>query len=161
MSTSPTPVLSKTFTAAMHMHGSWGSREVGTHASTMDLYLRDDDTGFIEWDIPSLYTVEEIGLTFTIDAKGTRTLLAYDGIMALPGEAVDLMREAGIVVSNEFEDRCKFLVGDTQAGDAWLDWHDAYQKLSGYEAGRGWIDTAKVGDDWRSQDGTLHLKRVA
>lgn len=103
--TEPTKVASKTFTAELFFHGSWGHLDAGKHESTMDLYLRGDATGFIEWDIPAIDHSEDIGLTFEIAPDGKRTLCDYDGIQALPGEAVDLMRENGITVPDEFDDR--------------------------------------------------------
>jgi hypothetical protein len=151
-----TKVLSKTFTAELITQGSWGHRDLGSHESTMDLYLRTDASGFIEWDVPALETTENIGLTFSIDPKGVRTLLEYDGVMSMPAQAVDVLREAGIVVSNEFDDRCVFTLGECKHG-----YYDAWGELSGYEAGRTWLDHAKVGDQWRSEDGTIELKREA
>ena len=89
-----------TFTAALIKHGSWGSREQGIHPSTMTLYLDDDcRTGLIEWDIPSLSEFEEIGLWF----DEHRNLIDYDGIMALPREAVSLLRSFNFRVSEEFQ----------------------------------------------------------
>ena len=38
----------ETFTAPLIMEGSWGEKDIGTHESTMELYFRDDATGFIE-----------------------------------------------------------------------------------------------------------------
>ena len=46
---------------------------------------------------------EEIGLTFEFDAKGVRTLCDYDGVFALPKEAIELLRRNGVIVSKEFE----------------------------------------------------------
>lgn len=78
---------------------------LGQHEWTMDLYFRDDGDAFIEWDIPSLEETEQIGLWFDFDAAGKRTLRDYDGVMSLPAECVDLLREVGIVVPDEFDDR--------------------------------------------------------
>ena len=87
------------FTAALLRHGSWGSHELGTHPSRMDLYLTPDRRrGAIEWDIPSLDQTEEIGLWF--DEAGA--LVDYDGIMALPRQAVSIMRVYGLTVPEEF-----------------------------------------------------------
>ena len=88
-----------TFTAALIKYGSWGYRPEGIHPSTMTLYMDDDGlTGLIEWDIPSLSEFEEIGLSFDSD----RNLIDYDGIMALPREAVSLLRSFNFKVSEEF-----------------------------------------------------------
>jgi hypothetical protein len=82
----------------MVTHGSWGSRDVGKHASTMTLYA-DKAHYLIEWDVPGLETTEHIGLTFE-----HKTLTDYDGIMSLPKEAVTFLREQGFIVPEEFED---------------------------------------------------------
>lgn len=108
MSSEYIKVAEKTFEAELYRHGSWGSRDVGKHSSTMTLYFRtgkESATGFIDWSIPSLEEEESIGLWFDVDVSGKRTLCDYDGIMAMPVEAVDLMREAGIIVPDEFDDR--------------------------------------------------------
>ena len=67
----------------MHMHGSWGARDVGTHGSTMTLY-EDNESYFIEWDIPALEATETIGLVF--DDR----------------EAVTLIRQYGFTVPEDF-----------------------------------------------------------
>jgi hypothetical protein len=102
-----TKIASKTFTAqivreysAVRTVDSLGSRK-----STMDLYFRKDATGFIEWDIPAIDECNEIGLWFEIDAAGVRTLSDYDGLMSLPVEAVDMLKEHGVIVPDEFDDR--------------------------------------------------------
>lgn len=96
-----TKLADKTFKSAMVREGSWGSDDIGTHKSTMTLYSMDDERGrgLIEWDIPSLETVVEIGLSFDI----RRNLLDYDGTFSLPKQAVELIREAGFTVGEEFE----------------------------------------------------------
>lgn len=89
-----------TFTAALLKHGSWGHRDQGIHPSTMTMYIAPDYRhGWIEWDIPSLSEFEEIGLWFDAD----RNLTDYDGIMALPREAIALLRSLSFNVSEEFE----------------------------------------------------------
>lgn len=92
-----------TFTSPMILEGSWGERDVGTHDSTMELYFREDSTGFIEWDIPDLEDFYEIGLWFTIDQFGIRTLTDYDGVMSLPKQAADLLRKFDVIVTEDFE----------------------------------------------------------
>lgn len=79
-------------------HGSWGSRDVGKHPSTMTLYCEPRCHYEIEWDIPGLDEVEHIGLTFE-----DRVLVDYDGIMALPHEAIAFLRAQGFTVPKEFE----------------------------------------------------------
>lgn len=68
--------------------------------SVMTLYLNRDLTGFIEWDIPALDMTEEIGLEFEIDEKGKRTLTGYDGVFAIPTQALDLLEKNGIDVAD-------------------------------------------------------------
>lgn len=94
------PTSTKTFTAALHTHGSGGSADQGTHESTMDFY---DQTsrGYINWDIPTLEMSEEIGLTFEF-IDGKRYLTDYDGIMALPREAAEMLESIGVVVGEDF-----------------------------------------------------------
>ena len=87
----------------MILEGSWGERDIGTHDSTMELYFREDATGFIEWDIPDLEDFYEIGLWFTIDQFGIRCLTDYDGVMSLPSQAVALMRKFDVIVPEDFE----------------------------------------------------------
>ena len=87
------------FTAALLKHGSWGHRDMGTHPSSMTLFLSDNRRiGLIEWDIPSLSEFEEIGLWFE-----DGVLVDYDGIMALPREAVAMLRAYGFTVPEDME----------------------------------------------------------
>lgn len=95
--------LSKTFTAQLVREGSWGSSALGEHESTMELVIHSDLTGYIEWDIPSIDTVEEIGLTFELDADRNLVLTDYDGVFSLPAPAIELLREAKVIVTEEFE----------------------------------------------------------
>jgi hypothetical protein len=89
------------FTQELISEGSWGHRNLGKHESTMTLY--QDDNGvptMIEWDVPSLDTLESIGLWF--DGK---RLCDYDGIMgAIPEEGIKLINKAGYTVPMEFRD---------------------------------------------------------
>ena len=92
----------ETFTAPLIMEGSWGEKDIGNHESTMELYFRDDATGFIEWDIEDV-GFEHIGLWFTIDQFGIRTLDEYDGVMCLSDKAIALLRKFDVIVPKEFE----------------------------------------------------------
>jgi hypothetical protein len=92
----------ETFTAQLIMEGSWGEKDIGTHESTMELYFNDDATGFIEWDIEDV-GFEHIGLWFTIDQFGIRTLDEYDGVMCLSDKAIALLRKFDVIVPKEFE----------------------------------------------------------
>ena len=92
----------ETFNCPLIMEGSWGERDIGTHESTMELYFNDDATGFIEWDIEDV-GFEHIGLWFTIDQFGIRTLDEYDGVMCLSDKAVALLRKYDVIVPKDFE----------------------------------------------------------
>ena len=92
----------ETFNCPLIMEGSWGERDIGTHESTMELYFNDDATGFIEWDIEDV-GFEHIGLWFTIDQFGIRTLDEYDGVMCLSDKAIALLRKFDVIVPKEFE----------------------------------------------------------
>lgn len=96
-----------TFTADIVLERSMSPNveNLGRAECTMTLYDSDDDAGrgWIEWDIPSLETGEEIGLWYKM--TGTkRELRDYDGVFALPKEAVELLRKADIIVPKEFEE---------------------------------------------------------
>ena len=87
----------------LKLEGSWGERDLGEHESTLDLYYNKDDTGFIEWDIPSLDRFEYIGLWFEFDRDGKRSLSEYDGVMSLNDHAIALLRKKGVEVGSDFE----------------------------------------------------------
>lgn len=78
---------------------SASARSVSAHESVMRLYQPQPkkEELFIEWDIPTLETVEHIGLWFE-----NKTLVDYDGVFALPKEAIAFIRAAGYVVPDEF-----------------------------------------------------------
>jgi hypothetical protein len=95
-------IATKTFTADLKMEGTWGEYSIGTHTSTMDLYMDDTKTrGCIEWDISHIEECLDIGLTFE-ERDGLRYLTDYDGTMSLPKEAVKMLNAAGIEVEKEF-----------------------------------------------------------
>jgi len=58
--------------------------------SAIDITIREDGSGFAEWDIPVLELTEEIGLTF----QGNE-LTDYDGIFVLPPELVKFLTQQG------------------------------------------------------------------
>jgi len=72
--------------------------KLGTHESTMDLYYSSamDHYYYIEWDIPGLDIVEQIGLWCEI---GTKKIIDYDGVFTLPNEAIELLKENGFDIS--------------------------------------------------------------
>ena len=92
----------ETFNCPLIMEGSWGERDIGTHESTMELFFNDDATGFIEWDIEDV-GFEHIGLWFTIDQFGIRTLSEYDGVMCLSDKAIAMLRKYDVIVPKDFE----------------------------------------------------------
>jgi len=95
---------SMTVSSPLMLEGSWGQRDLGTHESTLELYYHKDCTGFIEWDIPELDLFEHIGLWFSIDRDGKRSLVEYDGVMSLNDHAIALLRKNGVYVNpEEFE----------------------------------------------------------
>ena len=92
-----------TVTSPLFLEGSWGERGLGEHESTLELYYNKDNTGFIEWDIPSLDRFECIGLWFEFDKVGSRSLVEYDGVMSLNEHAIALLRKNNVFVSKDFE----------------------------------------------------------
>ena len=90
-------------TTPINLEYSHGSISQGKHGWTMELHFNSDASGFIEWDIPSLERTEYIGLWLEIDRDGKRSLSDYDGVFALPSEAIELMRKNGIEVDVDFE----------------------------------------------------------
>lgn len=94
---------SMTVNSPLFLEGSWGERQLGEHESTLELYFNKDNTGFIEWDIPSLDRFECIGLWFDFDRDGDRTLRDYDGVMSLNDHAIDILRKNKVDVPKEFE----------------------------------------------------------
>lgn len=64
--------------------------KLGTHESKMSLYHDGEDCGYIEWEVPTLDEVVNIGLWF--DGK---ELTDYDGVFSLPEEAIQLLEENG------------------------------------------------------------------
>ena len=87
----------------LKLEGSWGERDLGEHESTLELYYNKDDTGFIEWDIPTLDRFEYIGLWFEFDRDGKRSLSEYDGVMSLNDHAIAILRKNGVEVGSDFE----------------------------------------------------------
>jgi len=87
----------------LKLEGSWGERDLGEHESTLELYYNKDDTGFIEWDIPSIDRFECIGLWFEFDRNGKRSLSEYDGVMSLNDHAIAILRKNGVEVGSDFE----------------------------------------------------------
>ncbi|HEY9758914.1 MAG TPA: hypothetical protein V6C97_27340 [Oculatellaceae cyanobacterium] len=88
------------FYSPINLEGSWGIRQVAQKAkSTMELYFRKDDTGFIEWEVPHYELYEVIGLTFEFDKDGKRTLIDYDGVFSIPDEALNLLEKHGVNVT--------------------------------------------------------------
>lgn len=84
------------FDTELILEGSWGSRDIGKHKSTMTLWEERGPVYSIEWKVPDLGRTEHIGLTFE---RGR--LVDYDGVFSLPREAIALIRKAGFTVPRD------------------------------------------------------------
>lgn len=93
-------IATRAFEAELILEGSWGTRQLGKHPSSMELWERDDPgCYFIEWDIPHMDRTEEIGIW--VD-RGSKELIDYDGVFSLPIQAIALLEENGIKVGADF-----------------------------------------------------------
>lgn len=92
------------FKASIYKESSMVSttQDLGEHQTEMTLYINDQDSryGSIEWDIPSLDEFVDIGLVF---AEDRTTLIDYDGTFSLPSQAIQLLRDEGFIVPEDFE----------------------------------------------------------
>lgn len=76
--------------------------------SSMDLHTTDDPCYcMIEWHDKLIDNVEHIGIwledvEFIVDSYEKATLADYDGVFELPAQAIKLLKDCGIVVSEEF-----------------------------------------------------------
>lgn len=93
----PVGIISET---SMSAHAT----DLGTHASTLELFIRDDEPtrGLLEWDIPTLDETTQYGLWFERVGKRYR-LRDYDGGFSLPREAIAFLRAQGYVIPRNFE----------------------------------------------------------
>ena len=101
----PRLIAERTFTAHITREYSAGSMNLGEHESTMTLYLARDATGYIEWDIPAVDEFTSIGLWFDVEPyEGgfTLALRDYDGVFSLPTQAIEMLTDNGILVSDDF-----------------------------------------------------------
>jgi hypothetical protein len=91
-------LATKTFTAQLVSESSFGSQNLGKHKSTMELFSFPEDPNyyFIEWDIPTLEEVENIGIWCE---ENTKKIYDYDGVMCLSAEAIELLKENGFDTS--------------------------------------------------------------
>lgn len=90
---------SKEFKAKVYSEGSWGTDPLSPEADhSMELHQTGVDRFMIEWTCEELEVYETIGI-WVEDNK----LTDYDGVMSLPKEAAELLREHGIEVSDDFE----------------------------------------------------------
>jgi hypothetical protein len=88
------------FKSPINLDASWGSRQLAKRAtSIMTLYFYKDEHALIEWEVPALDIVEQIGLVFEFDRHGKRTLVDYDGVFDLPKQAMNLLEKNGVDVS--------------------------------------------------------------
>lgn len=91
-----------TFRSPINLENSFHSWNLAKRAtSIMRLYFDGADAsyGSIEWEIPSLDRLENIGLRFGCNSKGKRTLVDYDGVFTLPKQAMKLCEQHGIDVT--------------------------------------------------------------
>ena len=90
-----TPVR-KEYSMTSHMD------DLGEHEATLTLYVNDQDytRGSLELDIPGCNEYADIGLWFDDDKK---TLVDYDGVFSLPPQGIQLLRDQGFIVSEDFE----------------------------------------------------------
>lgn len=76
--------------------------------STSTLFVTEDPSYcMIEWHDKAINEVEHIGIwledyEFIVDKYEKATLSDYDGVFALPEGAIKCLKEAGIVVPEEF-----------------------------------------------------------
>lgn len=95
-----TKIAEKIFTSELIYETSLSpvASKLGKHKSTMTLYSSDDpDYYFIEWDIPTLEIVENIGIWCEDD---TKIICDYDGVFELSNEALEMLKENGFDTSN-------------------------------------------------------------
>jgi len=91
------PVEVYKFKSPINLDSSFGCRPVAKRASSvMELYFYKDGTGGIEWTVPHYDLYEFIGLTFEYGVNGKRTLTEYDGVFAIPDQAMDLLERHGV-----------------------------------------------------------------
>lgn len=98
-------IAERTFTSNIVREYSAGGMNLGEHESTMTLYLAKDATGYIEWDIPAVDEFASIGLWFDVEPYKdgfTLALRDYDGVFSLPTQAIEMLTENGILVSDDF-----------------------------------------------------------
>jgi hypothetical protein len=97
----PEKIDEVTFYSPINKENSFGEWNVAKRTkSTMTLYYYRDTTGYIEWDIPKIEETVEIGITFEFDKNGKRTLTDYDGVFAIPRQALDLLEKNGVDVAD-------------------------------------------------------------
>ena len=101
MSEAQKPVATVTFRSRINRETAYNETNLAEDTeSTMDFYIAEgtERRGWIEWDMPELDMGEEIGIWF----DHAMELTDYDGVFALPAQAVALLEKAGITVSEGF-----------------------------------------------------------
>ena len=93
-------VLKREFKSNLNLDNGYKNNQLGEHSYTMELFKEDENHYLIEWDIPGLDCTEHIG----IGLQNNR-LIDYDGVFELPEQAIKILREAGITVPREFENK--------------------------------------------------------
>ena len=87
-----------TFESPINLDNGFTNNPLGTFTSTMELFKNDEGIPeMIEWDIEELETTESIGLWFD-----GNDLCDYDGVFELPKEAIELIKQSGFNVSDDF-----------------------------------------------------------
>jgi hypothetical protein len=83
------------FFSPINRETSFGQTNLAENTrSTIDITIREDGSGFAEWDIPNLELTEEIGLRF----EGNE-LTDYDGVFSLPSDLVKYLSDQGFDMS--------------------------------------------------------------
>jgi hypothetical protein len=85
-----TVIATKTFSARINLDNGVISVPQGYRDFSMELTNSREDVYNIEWDIPSLGYIIEIGIW----TKGMK-VLEYDGVFELPSQAIELLEENG------------------------------------------------------------------
>ena len=65
---------------------------LGNFEQTMELFKRDDNSHFIEWDIPE--ADETVCMEIELE-NDTKNVTGYDGVFELPKEAIELLKKNG------------------------------------------------------------------
>lgn len=86
------------FTSNVNSETAYSQKSLGTHDSTMELWLHDgadnqNGSGTIEWDVPSLDETVHIRVVWE-----NGEMIEFDGVFSFPNEAADLLEHFGVKV---------------------------------------------------------------